>query len=338
MNWIALGDSYTASPGTGADFDIQKGCRRNNGSYAVQLQKDFAFKEEDHLDFIACSGYTSPDTLTTTIPLIQSTDIDFMVMTLGGNDIGFAKIAVDCLVAPGIFFWKNKDCEETLTKAAIAIEDVTLENNIHAVYDAIFEKMKDDYHYQLYHVFYSRFFNDETDWCDGATFSGWFTGPKLVKVQRKRINQMADLLNARLQTIADNYIKLKAGRPSWDKGSRLITINPDKFPKPDGSGTYGLFDGHRFCEPDVRHFWDLESDKVWFFGTKEHDDTKPDATTVTAVTKRDRLNTTAEANITSLRFDLPEWAVQGFHPKTAGMKAIKEALQETLQKHRPAER
>lgn len=35
INWYALGDSYTAGPGTGENYDEDKGCARNVGSYAV---------------------------------------------------------------------------------------------------------------------------------------------------------------------------------------------------------------------------------------------------------------------------------------------------------------
>lgn len=266
INWIGLGDSYTASPGTGEDFDQDKECLRNVGSYVVQLDKDFPFNETEHSSFVACSGYTAPDVLTSTIPQLPQDKADFMVMTLGGNDIGFAKIAVDCLILNGLIF--GRKCEQTLAAAVLSIKSVTLQANIHSVYDELFAKMIDDSHYQVYHMFYSRFFDDTTVWCDGQKLAR-IQGPYLSVQIRQRLNALADLLNARLQEIAERYIDLQRGRASWAKASRLITINPDKVRKPGGAmGSYGLYDGHRFCEPGVTT---LLSDNVWFFGVADYE-------------------------------------------------------------------
>ena len=337
LNWTALGDSYTASPGTGADYDRDKACRRNVGSYAIQLENNFPFTEANYVDFLACSGYKSPDTLKETIPNIQQDEADFMVMTLGGNDIGFSSIAIDCLVRPGLIF--DRPCQDTLSRAQRDIADVSFENNIHAVYDAVFNKMKDDYHYQLYHIFYSRFFNDQTDWCDYQTFSTPIAGPKLLKIRRQRLNQLADLLNGRLEEIANNYIQKKKGRPSWNPGSRLITINPEKIPNPSGTGTYAIFDGHRFCEPGATQ---LENSNVWFFGTVDQDNTLnsegPEVVPPSIIQRREEFDVLDNPKVNDTLQDLPEFVVRSFHPKTLGMNATAQALQQILQKNRPAER
>ena len=283
------------------------------------------------MDFLACSGYTAPQTLANTVPFIQQDNADFMVMTLGGNDVGFAGIAIDCLVRPELIF--RQPCPKSLSDAERKIADPALESDIHAVYDAVFAKMRDDHHYQLYHTFYHRFFNDETDWCDRETFSTPISGPKLLKLRRQRINALVDLMNGRLEGIAESYIRKQQGKSSWSQGSRLIAINPDRLPKADGSGTYGLFDGHRFCEPGHT---ELEDDSVWFFGTIDHD-SAPDGGNAgvkpTAIERRDEKDGRLEE-----RQPWPEWVTQSFHPKTAGMKAIKRVVQENLQKYRAAER
>lgn len=286
------------------------------------------------MDFIACSGYVATDVLLKTIPLIQQDKADFMVMTLGGNDIGFSGIAVDCLMRPGLV--NPRSCEESLSKAEREIADLRLENNIHAVYDAIYQKMPDDYHYQLYHVFYSRFFNEETEWCDRVTFSAPISGPRLKRIRRQRINQLVNILNARLQQIANNYIQRNIGRPSWGYGSRLIAINPDKMPiAPNSTKTYGLYDGHRFCEPDHVHIG-VENPNVWFFGTIDRDSVGDSPTGVQKRGENAFLDN-AEVNDPLQSRELPEWVIQSFHPKTAGMKAVKQAVQAKWQEHRPAE-
>lgn len=309
VNWCALGDSYTAGPGTGDDYDSDEKCARNVGSYAVQTENDFPFNVTNDLDFIACSGGTSGSTLTQVRDLIPQNRHDFMAMTLGGNDIGFSSIAIECLVKAGIF---PGDCDVTLAKAKAALAAPKFETDIHAVYDAIFAKMEDDRHYQLYHIFYHRFFsevsNPATDWCNRKSFA--LINPKLTRALRGKLNSLADALNQRLEEVSQTYIRKQAGKTSWSQGSRLIAINPDKLTDSDG-GTYGLFDGHRFCEPGMSN---LRDPAVWFFGTLA----------------KDSLGRREEAA-------LPEFATQTFHPRSVGFGAIKRVLQESLQRNRPAE-
>lgn len=109
--WYALGDSYTAGPGTGDDYDANIDCARNNGSYAVQKETEFPFRTSDDMHFIACSGQKSPDILKTATTAIQLDRADFMVMTVGGNDIGFADIVVECLIKAD---FRPGDCDETI--------------------------------------------------------------------------------------------------------------------------------------------------------------------------------------------------------------------------------
>ena len=305
--WYALGDSYTAGPGTGDDYDADKNCARNNGSYAIQTEMDFPFKESNDMDFLACSGNQSPDTFGRVDLLVQPDRADFMVMTLGGNDIGFSDIAVECLVKARIL---PGDCDRTILKARRLLAAEKFENDLHAVYDKIFEKMKDDRHYQLYHIFYHRFFNDQTTWCNSKSFS--LIEPRLTRELRTKMNVLANDLNQRLEEVAANYIR-KQTTASWSQGPRLFGINPDKLRRSNGE-IYGLFDGHRFCEPGVT---DLKDPSVWFFSTFAGD----------SVAKRAELEPLA----------LPETTIQTFHPRTAGFRAEKDMLRESLQKNRPAE-
>ncbi|KAL8847278.1 MAG: hypothetical protein Q9221_007677 [Calogaya cf. arnoldii] len=313
VNWAALGDSYTSGPGTGTDYDSNEKCARNIGSYAVQTQLEFPFNVPNNLDFIACSGGTSPSTLAQAKTIPQGRD-DFMVMTLGGNDIGFSDIAIECLVKAGIF---PGDCDDTLAKAKAMLAAPKFETDIHAVYDQIFAKMKDDRHYQLYHIFYHRFFNAETTECDKKTFA--LINPRLIRTLRVKLNNLADSLNARLEQVAQNYIRKQAGKPSWSQGSRLIALNPDKLTNSAGQ-TYGLFDGHRFCEAGVSG---LRDPSVWFFATVAKDSLEKREEWVDDLGRR--------------QFVAPELATQTFHPRSAGFRAVKRMLQESLQRNRPAE-
>lgn len=285
------------------------------------MEAEFPFRVTNDLDFIACSGGTSPDTLNQARDLIPQDRHDFMVMTVGGNDIGFSDIAIECLVKAEIF---PGDCDDTLAKAKALLAAPEFETNIHAVYDAVFAKMKDDRHYQLYHIFYHRFFADEsnpaTDWCNSKTFA--LVNPRLTRAVRGKLNSLADALNQRLEEVANNYIRKQQGKASWSQGSRLIAINPDRLTNDKGE-TYGLFDGHRFCEPGVSN---LRDPSVWFFATIAKD------------SLRKRQSVVPQEGEEKAGFlALPEFATQTFHPRSAGFRAIKRVLQQSLQKNRPAE-
>ncbi|KAL8894737.1 MAG: hypothetical protein Q9192_004091, partial [Flavoplaca navasiana] len=91
----------------------------------------------------------------------------------------------------------------------------------------------------LYHIFYHRFFNDATEWCNGKTFA--IRNPKLTHTLRRKMNNLADALNKRLEEVTANYIRRQHGKASWSLASRLITINPNKLAdeaaRPTGSST-----------------------------------------------------------------------------------------------------
>ena len=64
--WVALGDSYSAGPGAGSDYDESGGgsCMRTRGGYPARLQQrmlnDESFDDPD-LSFLSCTGDKMPD-------------------------------------------------------------------------------------------------------------------------------------------------------------------------------------------------------------------------------------------------------------------------------------
>lgn len=95
-----MGDSYTAGPGAGGLDPSNSGdCVRSVGSYGPQLQNDWIYTGASQLTFLACTGAITDDVLNTQIPEISSDPPpDLVLITIGGNDIGFSKIAKSCLV------------------------------------------------------------------------------------------------------------------------------------------------------------------------------------------------------------------------------------------------
>ena len=372
--WTALGDSYTAAPGAGDDYeDDNNPCWRKTGSYAVQIDNDFPFNGAQQMQFIACTAYKTTDTLANTMPLITQDTRDFMVMSLGGNDIGFGDLAKACLV--GI----KGDCDAQITDSRTKIASQDFYNNLFAVYNAIFNKMTKNYHYQLYHILYHRFFyinpSSNNEWCNTQSL-GLIYKPQLTKELRQTLNDLSDQLNARIEEIAQAFTKSKMGgpvgngykfpEPGWETGiQRLITINPDKQHDDIRNVDYGLFDGHRFCETGVEDP-DFYDSSIWFFSGLLAGDVPASGTAQSTTmggpsafsqfdTKTCATDPRYESDVVfSYQCDIaiyfaspnsnqtikiataPEGFTKPYHPRTAGHTAIKRLLYAILQKKRPS--
>ena len=80
-----LGDSYSSGEGAGDYIDDGTQCHRNPHMYDVGPEAQN----------VACSGATTADVPAQLDQLEQP--VDLVIMTIGGNDIGFAQIMSDCL-------------------------------------------------------------------------------------------------------------------------------------------------------------------------------------------------------------------------------------------------
>lgn len=60
------------------------------------------------MNFLACTGHITDDMIKNQLPAVSSDPApDLAILTIGGNDIGFAKIAESCLV--GLLGTENCD-------------------------------------------------------------------------------------------------------------------------------------------------------------------------------------------------------------------------------------
>ena len=91
--YVAMGDSFTAGTGTGLpDYD-DANCQRSTLSYPALVTDE---RPNTQLTFVACGfGVTTESFLDQVEALDQSTD--FVTLTLGGNDLGFAQLAGTCI-------------------------------------------------------------------------------------------------------------------------------------------------------------------------------------------------------------------------------------------------
>ena len=352
--WVGLGDSFTAGPGTGPLYEHDY-CLRGPGSYVWQLYTDFPFRspynptylEQNFPHFVACIGFTTYDVRDGVLPGLSTLNpqpLDFMVMTLGANDLGFADITRFCLFSPRIA--SQQACEQAKMSAWDMIthyqDGGQLEERMFQVYDGIFASMSNDEHYQLYHIFYPTFFDTEegSEWCDEWSFQGLFF-PLLSMQRRRELNGLTYSLNECLRRIAINYI---SQMPARGIRGKLITINPNSF---EYNGQYwDLFRGHRFCEHDDRDEY-LFTDNTWFFTYA--DEYLRHAETTSATSRRQVEATFADRAVNSINLTdisiprngtngttvgVPEWLKKTFHPKPAGFARITWALQIELQRNR----
>ena len=88
----AIGDSYMAGIGAGDYLDAD-GCRRSDHSYAADVSR----RTGDDLVDASCPGARIPQVLeqSATIPV----DRAWVLVQVGGNDIGFGEIAAACLLS-----------------------------------------------------------------------------------------------------------------------------------------------------------------------------------------------------------------------------------------------
>jgi lysophospholipase L1-like esterase len=102
LNYVALGDSYTAGPLIPVQQTNPAGCLRSDHDYPhlVASSLDGAVLRD-----VSCSGATTGDMTSaqnvsggSNPPQLDalSPDTDAVSLTIGGNDIGFTSIAVNC--------------------------------------------------------------------------------------------------------------------------------------------------------------------------------------------------------------------------------------------------
>jgi flagellar hook assembly protein FlgD/PKD repeat protein len=112
LTYVALGDSYSSGEGvgpfrTGTDHSDGTGCHRSGtGSFASQLKASHPTLAPGTVKFAACSGAVVKDFLDVNtanpgepaqLSQLEGTNVDLLSFSVGGNDVGFARILEDCI-------------------------------------------------------------------------------------------------------------------------------------------------------------------------------------------------------------------------------------------------
>lgn len=88
-SYVALGDSYSAGVGSGGSTDST--CYRSQRGYAPLIAKRAGLS----LNYQACSGATTADVTAKQLSALSSST-SYVSMTIGGNDLGFARTIEQC--------------------------------------------------------------------------------------------------------------------------------------------------------------------------------------------------------------------------------------------------
>jgi hypothetical protein len=121
-DYVALGDSFSSGVGTNS-YTLSSSCRRGVYAYPWLVSQQ---RPNTSLTFVACSGATTSDVMASQIQSV-TTDTEIVTMTIGGNDIGFSDLIVQCTLA---------NCSSALDSTRASLGTV-LRPRLDTVYTAI---------------------------------------------------------------------------------------------------------------------------------------------------------------------------------------------------------
>lgn len=217
-SYVALGDSYSSGTGTRSYLNDGTKCERSVNAYPSLIASSRGYA----LNLRACSGAKVGDVTATQLSAL-SASTNYVSISVGGNDTGFASVLTGC-AKPG---WMS-NCNGRIDTAQACIRS-SLPNALSTLYASIRAKAPDA---KVTVVGYPRIFNGED--CNALT---WFS-PQ----EESRLNGTADLLNATLaaQASAKGFAFANpttafvghavCGRPEWING--LSNAVADRSIKP----------------------------------------------------------------------------------------------------------
>ncbi|KAG8170118.1 hypothetical protein KVR01_000863 [Diaporthe batatas] len=227
--WAAIGDSYSAGIGSGSpDPDSSAACARYDQSYPAFMQQNDLMPQDPGaaFEFLACSGATSPEILSSQVSKL-GTGYDLITVSAGGNDVGLSDILNSC-----VFQWNPfRNCEDDMQATLNLIRD-TLPGNLDKLYAGLADKINTGR--KVYVTGYASFFDNSTTECDSTTWSFWFNTENKQKLTTQRRTLMNEL------TLATNAAIEAAVKRA---GSAFEFVGYDQY--------FSVLQG-RFCEAGVK--------------------------------------------------------------------------------------
>ena len=165
--YVALGDSFSSGVGTGS-YTLSSSCRRGVYAYPWLVAQQRA---DTSLTFVACSGATTGDLMANQIGSVTAATT-IVTVTIGGNDIGFADLIVQCTLG---------SCSSALDSTRATLPTV-LGPRLDAVYTAIRSRALTA---SVIVLGYPRMFSS----------AGCFGTFGISSTERTKANQLADALD-----------------------------------------------------------------------------------------------------------------------------------------------
>ena len=142
LSMVLLGDSYSAGNGAGAYDTSAAGTYRSSWNWAHWYRKSLVDQGvAPRLLNLAHSGHTTEQLIKEQVKEIPA-DVDIVILTIGGNDVGFERVVEKCL-AP--YFRHPLECRDVVEHARRIIRDPG-ENGMTArifkVLDAVDDKVR----------------------------------------------------------------------------------------------------------------------------------------------------------------------------------------------------
>ncbi|ETS84008.1 hypothetical protein PFICI_05884 [Pestalotiopsis fici W106-1] len=252
--FVALGDSYSAGIGTGVD-GAEDECRRGLHAYPALIAKDLSASQgglnNTSFQFLSCTGATTNELLLASPEsqinnLNGSLPVDFALMSVGGNDLGFFEVMNACIFRFYNFY--SGTCESALEHAQERLNGTEFEERLRIAILELLNRVKWEKKPWFFITVtgYARFFNDQTPECDEMSLGVWWRGPKLQRELRVRMNIMVQAVNEKIKATV-------AKINSQFAGIKVLFVDYDSE-----------FEGHRFCEPGVVEP-DYQRNDTYFF-------------------------------------------------------------------------
>ncbi|MFD9684274.1 SGNH/GDSL hydrolase family protein [Kitasatospora sp. NPDC001309] len=129
VNYVALGDSYSAGVGAGNYLGDSGSCKRSANAYAELWTNA---NSPASFSFVACSGARTGDILNSQISALNS-GTTLVSLSVGGNDAGFSSTMKTCVLG------SDSDCLNAVSTAESYATN-TLPGQLDQVYNAISAK------------------------------------------------------------------------------------------------------------------------------------------------------------------------------------------------------
>lgn len=274
FDWVALGDSYSAGPGAGNEFDPSRpsgDCMRRNKAYAPILQNDDGMLGPEGPNsgkpvfrFASCQGHTTKNLLDFRDPVTNQlnqvfSDTSLVTLSIGGNDALFGSVLRGCVYGD-----YRQRCETRKADSQAELYGKDFHGRYFKVLGQLIDEKlawKPSTHDQtiVYQTGYPQFFDDFTDDCDKRGFIELHPkAPKMTKELRRTVNHMVQEMNEVLQYWIDLKNAPVSKYINKDKEVRTF-VSPMHFVNVDWR-----FSDHRFCRNGVKEP-ERKDPKTWFY-------------------------------------------------------------------------